>query len=179
MKCDVYINVNLTELFSFTIRSQSLLRTRCGLKGSELLTNWQDVHLNDISLGAIGRRIMIKDPQSSNQLKIHLGCDFFWVQKSFLGNAKDQNDFWRPQKVFFGTQKMFLTFSVVKRVSSIVKIMFDILEGQKRPSATQKAAARTLARIFFCFFFFLTRKKSRTQHKIEIPLLAQTSMVEL
>ena len=71
------------------------------------------------------------------------GCAFVVVQKSFFGIQKT--------KVFFGKQKMLLTFSEVKWGLIKCKIVLDILEGQKRqgwgstvggPKAAAAAAVR-------------------------------------
>ena len=49
--------------------------------------------------------------------------------------------------IFSGNKNLFLTFSEVNGVSSIVKIVLDILEGQKRPSGVQLSA--TVRKIVF------------------------------
>ena len=65
---------------------------------------------------------------------------FLGVQKSFFwGDTKDQSDFfrhrslfWGYKMLFFGIQKMILTFSEVKWGLTNCFIVPDILEGQKR-----------------------------------------------
>ena len=76
----------------------------------------------------------------------HEGCDFSGGTKYLLWDMKDQSDFFLETPIFFhkiffwDTEKLFLTFSEVIGVSSIVKLFltnWKVKSGKER-SATQK-----------------------------------------